>query len=267
MAALGSLLEVPALVCGGVAAGCWALSVATREYSWVDRLWSLVPCVYLWLFAWGGGWQPRSVLMALLVSAWGARLTFNFARKGGYAPGGEDYRWGELRKRMPPWAFQLFNVGFIAGYQNLLLLLICLPAWSVASRPGAPLGLLDAMLSLAFLLFLAGETVADQQQWEFHQRKKALLEKGEEVREPFLTTGLFAWSRHPNFFCEQAQWWVLTLFPVAAGERWLTVASLGAALLTLLFHGSANFTESLTLRKYPSYAEYQRRVPRMLPRP
>ena len=55
--------------------------------------------------------------MAVLVTAWGARLTFNFARKGGYT-GMEDYRWAVLRGRMKPWQFQLFNLFFIVLYQN-----------------------------------------------------------------------------------------------------------------------------------------------------
>lgn len=65
----------------------------------------------------------------------GARLTFNFWRKGGYARGGEDYRWAILRQRMPAWAWQAFNIGFVAGYQNLLILGFTLPAWLVAREP------------------------------------------------------------------------------------------------------------------------------------
>ena len=72
--------------------------------------------------------DPRLLLMTALVALWGGRLTFNFARKGGYRKGGEDYRWAVVRRRMPTRAFAVFNVLFIAGYQNLLLLLISLPA-------------------------------------------------------------------------------------------------------------------------------------------
>jgi steroid 5-alpha reductase family enzyme len=83
--------------------------------------------------------------------------------------------------------------------------------------------------------------------------------------EPFLKTGLFRWSRHPNFLCEQAQWWVFTLFPVAAGLPWLNPGIVGAVLLTLLFDGSTRFTEWITVSRYPGYAAWQRRTSRWIP--
>ena len=257
--------SAPLIVAVSAAAMSWLLSIATREYSYIDRLWSILPPVYAWLFAWQGGWRQRSVLAALLVSAWGARLTYNFARKGGYRRGGEDYRWAELRRRMSPALFQLFNIGFIAGYQSLLIYLFTLPAAAIAMGSRAPLGALDVILALAFLAALVGETIADQQQWRFHQHKQQLVASGQVVALPFLTTGLFRYSRHPNFFFEQLQWWIFSALPIAAGMSWLGVNSLGVVLLTLLFHGSANFTESITYRKYPSYVDYQRTTSRMIP--
>ena len=262
---LPSSLALPLEVCAGAAALCWALSVLTREYSWVDRLWSVMPAVYAWLFAWQSGFDARATLMAGLATAWGARLTWNYARKGGYAKGGEDYRWAELRRRMPPWAYQLFNVLFIAGYQHALIFAFTLPAWAAAEKKGAPLGALDAALTLAFVALLAFETVADQQQWDFHAAKKARAARGEPERRGFLDTGLFRFSRHPNFFCEVGQWWVYALFPLAAGASLVAPSTAGVVLLTLLFHGSANFTESITAAKYPAYADYQRRVSRIVP--
>jgi steroid 5-alpha reductase family enzyme len=260
-------LVLPIEVAAAAASLCWVLSVLTREYSWVDRLWSVMPPVYAWLFAWQSGFDARATLMAALATAWGARLTFNYARKGGYWKGGEDYRWAELRAKMPPWAFQLFNLGFIAGYQHALIFLFTLPAWAVAERKGAPLGAVDAVLALAFFAALAGETIADQQQWAFHGEKKARAARGEAEPHGFCTTGLFRFSRHPNFFFELSQWWLFALFPVAAGASLLGPGSIGVVLLTLLFHGSANFTESISARKYPAYAGYQRTTSRIVPMP
>lgn len=261
---LPSELVLPVTVCGIVIAACWLLSIAFREYSWVDRIWSIIPPVYVGLFAAESGGHPRLVLMTVLTALWGARLTFNYARKGGYAPGGEDYRWAVLRSRMSPARWHAFNLGFIATYQNVLLLLITLPAWT-AARHSAPLGGLDLILAVAFLGFLGGELWADQQQWRFHQQKKALAARGEAPPIGFLTTGLWAYSRHPNFFCELAQWWIVYLFAVVASGALLHGTIIGPALLTLLFHGSANFTEELTASKYPGYSEHQRRVSRILP--
>lgn len=250
--------------CSGVIALCWLLGLATKEHSWVDRLWSITPIGFVAFFAWtAGASDTRLLLMAALAAAWGARLTFNFARKGGYAKGGEDYRWPVLRKRLSPLQWQLFALGFVAGYQNFLLFLLSLPAWH--ARGGAPLGSLDVVAAVIFLGALLMETVADQQQWNFHQEKKAKVARGEAVTQPFLDHGLFRYSRHPNFFAEQLLWWAFYVFSVAATGAWLNPTILGPALLTLLFHGSTNFTESITLSKYPSYAEYQRRTSRLIP--
>ena len=252
-------LRVCLWVYAGVCLATWLLSVLTREYSWVDRIWSVVPVAYAGIFAAAAGFaDARLDVLFALVTLWGARLTFNFARKGGYARGGEDYRWAVLRERMAPWQFQVFNVVFIVLYQNAILLLISLPALT-ALEHRTPFGVADALLAVVFLAFLAGETVADQQQWTFQQEKRA-----GRASTRFVQTGLFRYSRHPNFFFEQAQWWVVAAFGVAAagGLEWTV---LGALLLTLLFVGSTRFTESISKSRYPEYAEYQSRVSALIP--
>jgi steroid 5-alpha reductase family enzyme len=261
-----SVLEINYWVLAVTCFLTWTLSIPTKDTSWVDRIWSIVPIVYAWVFASGAGFADmRLNVIAALITLWGARLTFNFARKGGYAPGGEDYRWEILRARMTPWQYQVFNILFIVIAQNVILFLITLPMNELLANP-APFSGVDAALALLFLALLTLETVADQQQWNFHQFKKAERAAGREVRPGFLTTGLFSISRHPNFFAEQAQWWVVYLFVFAnhgfGGWNWL-----GAFILTGLFIGSTRFTEEITLSKYPDYAQYQKRVSMLVPMP
>ena len=143
----------------------------------------------MWVFAVAADLDARLVLMAVLVTLWGIRLTFNYARKGGYRPGGEDYRWAVLRGRMSPVQFQVFNLLFISIYQNALILLFCLPAYTAFEAVGTPLGVWDVLLALAFLAFLVGETVADQQQWTFHRWKAAERAAGRTPEPGFLQTG------------------------------------------------------------------------------
>ena len=178
----------------------WVASLITRDYSWVDRIWSIVPIVYVAAFwAATGFTDPRLTIMTVLVALWGARLTFNFARKGGYN-GVEDYRWPILRARMSPGQFQVFNLLFIVIFQNALLLLISLPALVAFQHQAVPVGMLDLALAALFLALLIGEFVADQQQWNFQKQKAAAIAAGEEPAERFVTTGLWRFSRHPNFF-------------------------------------------------------------------
>lgn len=262
------------LLAAAVCVACWVLSLITKDTSWVDRIWSIVPVAYVWIFAAAaiaeGADTTRLVVMAVLVTAWGARLTFNFARKGGYT-GMEDYRWAILRARMSPGQFQLFNLFFIVLYQNALLVMISLPAWVAWEHPSA-FGGWDLVWSALFAAFLVGEFVADQQQWAFHRAKRAA---GGTLAPGFATTGLFRYSRHPNFFFEQAQWWAFYALgasaAVAAGAGlWggaVNVTILGAALLTGLFIGSTIFTESITAAKYPEYAAYRRATSMLIPLP
>jgi steroid 5-alpha reductase family enzyme len=123
-----------------------------------------------------------------------------------------------------------------------------------------PLTALDFLAAAAFLVFLLGETIADEQQWRFHKLKKERT-----MDPPFLTTGLFRFSRHPNFFCEQAMWCCIAAFGYVASGDWRSLV--GAVLLILLFQGSTTFTERISIGKYPSYKDYQRRTSRLLPLP
>src|SRR3546814_3251107 len=102
---------------------------------------------------------------------------------------------------MTPAPFQIVNLLFIVVYQNALLVLISLPALIAWQHP-VPFTGWDAALAVLFVAFLAGEFVADQQQWDFQQAKKRA---GGTLEPGFTTTGLFRISRHPNFFFEQAQ--------------------------------------------------------------
>jgi steroid 5-alpha reductase family enzyme len=261
-------LAITLWLCAAFAFGSWLLSVITKDYSWVDRLWSITPPIYVWIFAAYAGFDDvRLNIMAALATLWGARLTYNFARKGGYKKGGEDYRWEEVKKVLGPRWFQVFNATFIAPYQHLLLLLIVLPAYLAYLSRGLKLTWIDDTAMVAFVFFLIGETLADEQQWRFQSDKVARKARGESVAQNFLTTGLFRYSRHPNFFCEQGMWWSFYLFSVTASGQWLNWTIIGAVLLTLLFQGSTGITEKLSLRKYPEYADYQKVTSRLMPWP
>ena len=100
---------------------------------------------------------------------------------------------------------------------------------------------------------------------KFQTAKYEAIARGERPERGFLTTGLFRYSRHPNFFCEQAMWWTYYVFSIAAGAGWLTWTITGAVLLTLLFQGSTWLTEKISLRKYPDYAYYQETTSRLMP--
>ena len=289
-------------------------SLKTKTYSHVDRLWGITPICYSFMYAYFGGCNARNCLMSSLILLWGVRLTHNFARKGGYRKGEEDYRWAVLRKKRilnTNLGWMLFNVMFICFYQHALLLLMTAPcAWAATSyAQKIPLNEYDLYATLLFLFFLNLERVADNQQWQFQQAKRNEAKREAkyetDYQNGFLSKGLFARSRHPNFFSEQMIWWSLCVFVLASGGSvlpescsaakanwyWLCLPKklrccslcfvsipgvkcgcealhacyVGALLLSLLFQGSTAFTEQISVEKYPTYKEYQKKVNRLLP--
>lgn len=179
----------------------------------------------------------------------------------------EDYRWAVRRQRLTRPQFALFNLFFIMLYQNAILLLIALPALTAFENRATPFGPLDVVVAGVFLALLLGETVADQQQWNFHRFKKQEVDAGRTPDLRFLQSGLWRFSRHPNFFFEQAQWWALFFFGAIAAGSLLQWTVLGAVLLSLLFIGSTAFTESITISKYPEYRRYQAATSAIVPWP
>ncbi len=271
------MLKTSATIMLGVALACFVVAELTKNCSQTDKLWSLVPMVYGWYFAYAGLWQPRLVLMAVLITVWGVRLTYNFSRRGAYRlkfwEGEEDYRWEVLRKK-PEFQgrlkWMLFNLFFISLYQHLLILLFTLPAIVAWQGKDKPLYWADYLLAAFFVGLVFIEWLADQQQWNFQTEKYRKKNTGEklnaEEERGFLSSGLWSKVRHPNYAAEQVIWIVFYFFSVAATGRWINWSLAGCMLLLILFQGSSNFSEEISASKYPAYKDYQKRVGRFLPK-
>lgn len=271
-------LRVLLIITGCSALYCFAVGELTRNNSQMDKLWSLLPIAYVWVIAVRGGLTPRLLVMAMLATVWGVRLTFNFARKGAYRlrfwEGEEDYRWPVLRARkefQPRWKWVLFDLFFISIYQNALVLLITFPAL-VCMRSEQPFGWLDGVAAALMAGFIFYETLADEQQWRFQTAKWGMIKSGKQLSElpapynkGFNTTGLWSVSRHPNYFAEQGTWVCFYLFSVAAGLGVFNWSAAGALLLIVLFLGSSAFGEEISGGKYPEYARYCREVNKFFP--
>lgn len=126
-----------------------------------------------------------------------------------------------------------------------------------------------ALLALIILSYFA-----DQQQWTFHAAKATFAKTAKvptgwtraQIERGFNTTGLWAWSRHPNFAAEQSIW--VTLYAWAAYETgvYLNWTAVGAIFYVLVFVGSTPITEWISAGKYPEYALYRMRVAKFIPR-
>lgn len=276
-----SQLEVFKLI--GIIAGCSALfcfivGELSGNNSQVDKVWSILPFVYCWIIAVKGGMHPRLVVMAVLATLWGLRLSFNFARKGAYRlkfwEGEEDYRWKILRanpmlKNRVVW--MLFDLIFISGYQNAIVLMLTFPAL-VCMGSTAPFGWIDAVAAVLMFGFIVYETVADEQQWAFHSKKWKMLNAGQKLEDlpapynkGFNTIGLWNVSRHPNYLAEQSIWVSLYIFSIGAGIGIINWSMIGALLLIVLFIASTSLAEEISSSKYPEYPDYCKKVNKYFP--
>ncbi|ORY70160.1 uncharacterized protein BCR38DRAFT_333997 [Pseudomassariella vexata] len=257
----------------------FVVSELNRNYSQVDRMWSLLPTIYNAHFAaWShvNNLPSKRVDLVLLWSIiWSARLTFNYWRKGGYSVGSEDYRWYIVRNKAHPVLFFLFNVTFISFIQSVLLLLLATPTYAImlAAQHEKDITAADLAFMAVQLGLVLIEWFSDQQQWDYQNakhkyQKTAKLPPGfqqQDLDRGFITSGLWAYCRHPNFSAEQTIWFVLYQWSCYACKVLYSWTGVGSMALILLFQGSTWLTELITSQKYPEYKHYQHQVGMQIP--
>ena len=161
-----------------IATLCFALTKITNEYSWVDRIWPLLPIGYgaHYLYHQQNCRQipiaTRQIVILTVTTLWGMKHTFNFARKGGFKSGGEDYRWSYIRQNYHWILVEMLNFFFIAYYQIVLIQWFASPIFVAHS---GSFNTIDWILSILVFVVLLTETIADQQQWDFQSMKYKLL--------------------------------------------------------------------------------------------
>ena len=274
-----SVLRTLGIIAGCSALFCFVIGEITGNNSQMDKLWSILPVVYTWVIAVNGGMSTRLVVMAILATLWGIRLTFNFARKGAYKlkfwEGTEDYRWSVVRNGAPfngkRLGWMLFDLLFISIYQNALILMTTFPAL-VSMNSTVPFGITDIVATVLMAGCILYETVADEQQWAFQTKKWKMINSGmklEDLPVPynkgFNTTGLWGISRHPNYLAEQSIWACFYIFSIGAGVGIINWSIIGALLLIVLFIGSSALAEEISGGKYPEYAKYCEKVSKFFP--
>lgn len=274
--AYGELLRSWIIVLGITIFICFVVGELTKNFSQVDKTWSIMPIIYGAITLWAFPDSPRIWLMTVLVTFWGLRLSYNFYRKGGYHKipwkGEEDYRWSVLRANpmlKGRVRTTLFNLLFISVYQQVLIMLFSTPLLLAAKSGDSALSTLDYVAAAFMFMFILIETIADNQLFDFHlQKQKKMAHDGRfnsSLEKGFMIDGLWKYVRHPNFAAEQSIWVSFYFFSVAASGEWINWTLSGPVLLILLFVGSSQFTENISKQKYPAYENYQENVPKFIP--
>ncbi|MCA9683992.1 MAG: DUF1295 domain-containing protein [Myxococcales bacterium] len=238
----------------------FAFSLRYDNSSFYDAYWSVLPIwlvSYLTWLGWGQSEAPlRLILVAALVWAWGLRLTHNWAR-GWTGLDHEDWRYRDIRAKVGKGYWPISFLG-LHLFPTVMVFLGCLPLFAVALEPGRPLGWIDALATVVTAGAIAIELVADNQLRDYALHRKRPGET--------MTEGIWAWSRHPNYFGEAAFWWGLWLFAVAAVglEPWWMAS--GALAITLMFNFvSIPLIETRMLARRADYAAIQGRISRLVP--
>lgn len=237
-----------------VNAGCFALAASRRTDKVTDFAYALsFVLATATLVLRHGATTPLRLAMAAMVILWAVRLGAFLVRR--ILRMQVDHRFDGIRER--PAAFAQFWL-----LQAVAVPVILLPAIQVLTGPEPPPGPLHALGLAAWAAGLAIESLADAQ-------KSAWKRRGAEGP---LTTGLWAWSRHPNHFGEALLWWGLWLFALPSLSGWGHSAVLGPLLITLLllFVTGIPPLEASAEAKYghlPSFRDYRARTSRFLLRP
>lgn len=252
------MLDVQAWLVSGAAIALaalavWVVSVIRRDVSIVDSLWSLLFLLALVVYLAAGEMSgPRAWLVTVLVAAWALRLSvYITVRNHGK---GEDYRYQAIRRNNEPhfWFKSLFIVFLLQGF---LAWVICLPALAAVSGQTTP-GPLDFLGVSLWLIGMYFEVVGD---WQLARFRRSGREPG-----AVLDTGLWRYTRHPNYFGEAALWWGIYLLAAAAGAWWTVFAPLLMTFLLLRVSGVALLEKDIAERR-PAYRDYIRRTNAFFP--
>ena len=240
----------------------WLIAQFHRDPSFVDAFWAFgIVLIALVSFAASQGATWRHMLLLGLVLVWGGRLGGHLFLR--WRAEGADRRYLKLLsdvREKRGWSYARTTALFIFLPQAVLLWLTSLPVQlGQAFAANAALGLLGAIGAALALFGIVFETLADHQLSRF---RHAPDNKGQ-----VLDTGLWAWSRHPNYFGEACVWWGLWL--IAAETGWGVLALPGPLFITftLLKLSGVTMQEAGMEDRRPDYAAYKARTPAFIPRP
>jgi len=239
----------------------FCFSLAFRNSSFYDAYWSVAPlpiAIYWAMRPEFAGVNPiRLALVVFLVALWGGRLTWNWLR-GWEGLGHEDWRYRNIREKTGA-AYWLVSLAGIHMAPTLWVFLGLLPVYVSMAAGREPFGILDLVAFVVTLGSIWIEARADKQLVRFRASNPAPDE--------FLRSGLWGWSRHPNYFGEMGFWWGLWVFALAANPGWWWTV-VGPLSITLMFRFvSLPMIETRMLERRPPYADWTQRSSLVLLRP
>jgi steroid 5-alpha reductase family enzyme len=237
----------------GVGVLAWGVSVAIRNVAFVDSLWSLFFLLAAIVFA-ASAWPlgARGLLVTVLVTIWALRLSIYITARNWGEP--EDYRYQKIRANNEP-GFAFKSLYIVFGLQGVLAWFIAMPLVPAIMSPGG-IGPIELVATALWVLGFVFEAGGDYQLARF---KRNPANEGR-----VLNSGLWRYTRHPNYFGDFCVWWAFYLFAFSAGGWWTALSPVLMSLLLLKVSGVALLEKTITERR-PEYAEYVRRTNAFFP--
>lgn len=255
---LQTLLVVTAASIATVAVAMLVTALVARRLgrvSVVDVTWGLVFVAVAWVSYAVGTGSGRSLLLAVLVTVWGVRLAWHIRRRALGA--GEDPRYETMLAAAPEGQWFSYAVRRVFVVQGLAAWFVTLPV-QVAAATDTALGWVAWLGVLVWLVGMTFEAVGDAQ--------LAAFKRDPTNRGTVMDRGLWAWTRHPNYFGDAAVWWGVWVVSAEAWPGVLTVPSPVAMTYFLAFATGARLLEA-EMSTRPGYPEYMRRTSMFVPLP
>jgi steroid 5-alpha reductase family enzyme len=245
----------------------FAIALMQRSSWLIDPYWTLLPLLLAGFYLAHPLAEPNWTRVALASTPlllWSVRLTANYFRREAWRFGlREDWRYAKMRQERPRFWIEQFAIVHLA--QHGMLVGLTLPFWAIAFRQ-EPVAGADVLCFGGALLGIAVAGAADNQLDRFMRANEERVRRGE-ARVDLLDTGIWRYSRHPNYFGEQLFWWSIAGFGMALGEPWVAV---GTAFNSCVLAGVTAMTERRMLAvpgRAQRYADYRRRTSVWVPWP
>jgi steroid 5-alpha reductase family enzyme len=240
------LYTIAGFVALGFMISLWLISLFLKNSSIVDIFWGTGFVILAWVFfaLTPDGFITRKIILAILTTLWGLRLSLYLLWRNWGKP--EDFRYQKWRQESGNrwWLKSLFQVFVLQG---LLLWIISTPLLAAQTRLAPDRVTAPDILGVAFwAIGFFFETAGDMQLARF---KANPANKGK-----VMESGVWRYSRHPNYFGDAAQWWGYFLIATAAGGWWTIFSPVMMTILLMRVSGVTLLEE--TLENRPGYKEY-----------
>jgi len=236
--------------------GLWLISLVIKDASIIDVFWGSGFVIIAWFYAFQNDLANmgfREMILLSMITIWGMRLTIYLAMRN--LGKGEDYRYAQWRKDNGEkwWWLSFFRVFALQGFLLWIISATYLP--SLSTR--AEMGVLEYFGVLLWIIGLFFESVGDYQLAQF---KKDYNNKGK-----VLNTGVWRYTRHPNYFGDATIWWGFFFFAFAHPQGWMFVFCPIVMTFFLLKVSGVAMLEVKLKESKPQYLEYIRTTSSFIP--